>query len=149
MQERILELIVHILNEIKTRKATLTDINVKNLEEMGFSNSELNAAFSWLFDRMYMFNKICSHKEVQKSFRLLHEIEKLAITPEAYGYLIQLRELEIIDDKDFELIIDRVMLNYSQTVELEEMISIVAYIIFQQDKNIYGSQASYENELIN
>lgn len=150
MQERIIEIIVYVLNEIKATQKSLQDIDVQQLEKLGFTNSEMNAAFSWLFDRLYLseMNFNLTQSEKSKSHRILHEVEKLIIMPEAYGYLLQLRELDIVTDIEMEFIIERIMINYTHPVDLREMIAITASIIFQKDEHILGS-SSYDNEIIN
>ncbi len=150
MQERIIEIIVYLLNEIKTTQKSLQEIDLQKLEKLGFTTSEMNAAFSWLFDRLYLteMNLNVKSSEKKNSHRILHDVEKLMILPEAYGYLLQLRELEILSDLEMEFIIERIMINYSHPVDLKEMIAITASIIFQKDENVFGN-SSYENETIN
>ncbi|MDI6779335.1 MAG: DUF494 family protein [Bacteroidota bacterium] len=151
MQERIIEIIVHILNEIKTTNKKLQDVSVENLEKLGYTNSEMNAAFSWLFDKFYLskYNPAKLDIETSGSRRILHEIEKMAISPEAFGYLIQLRELSIISDVDVELIIERIMLTTTHTIEIEEMKDIVFSVIFGSEDHIFGRFSTYDDENIN
>ncbi|MDI6802518.1 MAG: DUF494 family protein [Bacteroidota bacterium] len=150
MQDRIIEIIVYVLNEIKTTQKSLQEIDVQKLEKLGFTTSEMNAAFSWLFDRLYLAEMNLNFKPSEKtnSHRILHDVEKLIIMPEAYGYLLQLRELEIVSNIEMEFIIERIMINYSHSVDLREMIAITASIIFQKDEHVLGS-SSYDNETIN
>lgn len=148
MQEKIIEIIVFILSEIKFRNKTLNDINLTTLENMGFSKSEINAAFSWLFDRLYLLEKNKNNNDIKNTFRILHNIEKYIFSPQAYGYLLQLRELDLIDDKDMESIID-ILMSSSQSIDVDEITSFIASIILKRELNWFGSFNSYENETIN
>ncbi len=152
MQERIIEIIVHILNEIRNYNRTLQNIDVKKLEKLGFSDTEMNAAFSWLFDKLYFESQkplLSDIRVSENSHRILHEVEKMAITPEAHGYLIQLRELDIISDIDIELIIEKIMLNNIFPVSAEEIKGIVSSMILERDFHIFGKFDSYNDEVVN
>ncbi len=145
MQERIVEIIVFILSEIKLNNKQLNDVNLNALEKMGFSKSELNAAISWLFDRLYLLEK---EKKDRKSFRILHDVERYIFSPQAYGYLLQLSELDIIDENDMEYIID-ILIRTSQTVDITEINSLIASIVLQRTGNYFGNLNPYENETVN
>jgi uncharacterized protein Smg (DUF494 family) len=150
MQDKIVELIIFILSEIKTLEINLQDVNVVELEKLGYSKSEMNVAFSWLFDKLCFRDfGFSSSDETPHSFRVLHEVEKLAISPESYGYLIQLRELDIISDSDIEDIIEKIMMSQSHSIELDEMKDIVSSVIFDTDENISQRLSAYDNETVN
>src|SRR5213595_1784992 len=106
-QERILEIIVFLLAEIRLNRE-LTDIDLQPLSERGFTPGEISSAFSWLYDRASL-----SASEVQLNasflqyrtpnqpyFRVYHEVEKTALSLEAQGYLLQMRALGVIQDAD-------------------------------------------------
>jgi uncharacterized protein Smg (DUF494 family) len=150
MQDKIVELIIFILSEIKTLEINLQDVNVVELEKLGYSKSEMNVAFSWLFDKLCFRDfGFSSPDETPHSFRVLHEVEKLAISPESYGYLIQLRELDIISDSDIEDIIEKIMMSQSHSIELDEMKDIVSSVIFDTDEDISQRLSAYDNETVN
>ena len=71
--------------------------------------------------------------EHSESFRVLHNVEKLAIAPGAFGYLIQLRELNIISAEELELIIERSMLSGFEELDVSAMQSIVESVLFETD----------------
>lgn len=148
MQERIIEIIVFILSEIKFKNKSLNDMNLSLLENMGFSKSEINAAFSWLFDRLYLLEKSKKSDNKKNTFRILHNIERYIFSPQVYGYLLQLRELELIDDVDLESIID-ILMSSSQSVDIDEINSFIASIILKREIDGFSGSSSYENETIN
>ena len=67
------------------------------------------------------------------SHRVLHDVERSVINAEAYGYLIQLRELGIITEMEIEVVIDRIMMSGYMTVDLNELKSMVAQLMAEND----------------
>jgi uncharacterized protein Smg (DUF494 family) len=144
MQDRVIEIIVYLVNEMRNNKS-LGDIDLKTLEEGGYTQAEISSAFSWLFDKLAVGNEILPHVEgpVDRSYRILHEVERMVITPEAQGYLIQLRELGILDDRMVEAVIDRAMMSGYTRIGLEETRVIVASLVFEK-----GDQKKMGNRMI-
>ena len=65
---------------------------------------------------------------------MLHEVEKNVIEPEAFGYLIQSRELGMITDMDIENIIDRIMgSGYMKVSEEDIKYFLAAYLLDIED----------------
>jgi Smg protein len=144
MQERIIEIIVYLVNEMRNNKS-LGEIDLKVLEEGGYTQAEISSAFSWLFDQLAVSNEILPYveRQVERSYRILHEVERMVIAPEAQGYLIQLRELGIISDGMLEAVIDRAMMSGYTKIGLEETRAIVASLVFEK-----GDQKRIGNRMI-
>ncbi len=51
MQERIVEIILFLVNELRSNKR-LSDVDVSSLTRDGYTQSEISSAFSWLFERL-------------------------------------------------------------------------------------------------
>lgn len=142
MQERIVEIIVYLIHEMQTDKR-LGEIDLRVLSDKGYTQNEISTAFSWLFDKIHLGDNILSEgsRRLPHSHRVLHESERSVITPEAHGYLLQLRELRLLDDMDIELAIDRIMMAGFGSVGIDEMKSVIASIIFDyDDSNRIGSR---------
>ncbi|MFH0765701.1 MAG: DUF494 family protein, partial [Calditrichota bacterium] len=67
------------------------------------------------------------------SFRVLHEVEKTILTPSAYGYLIELRQLGLLTLSEMNLIIEKAMLLGGRKVDLDDIKMFVAAQIMDQD----------------
>jgi uncharacterized protein Smg (DUF494 family) len=134
MQERIIEIIVYLVNEMRNNKSP-GEIDLKVLEEVGYTQAEITSAFSWLFDKLAASDQGLPHleRQIERSYRVLHEVEKMVISPEAQGYLIQLRELGILNDATLETVIDRAMMSGSTKIGLDETRFIVASLVFEKD----------------
>lgn len=136
LYEKIIEIIVYLLGELKKNKQ-LGDIELENLSHLGYTQNEINTAFSWIYTKIYAGEKIFNDENAKsRSFRMLHDVEKNVITPEAYGYLIQLRELGLITDMDIEVIIDKIMLSSYNKIDVEDIKGyIAAYLLDIDDMN--------------
>ncbi len=133
MQERIIEILVYVLTEVKRTKKTVAEIDLTLLVQQGYTQQEISTAFAWLNNRQQSSDEkilVRSAKEENSgSFRFLHRAEQYVITPEAYGYLIQLRELNLVSQHEMELIIEHAMLEGFE-LSIVEIQNIVTSILF-------------------
>lgn len=141
LYEKIIEIIVFLLSELKNNKP-LADVDIDNLAKLGYTQNEINTAFSWVYSKIYAGEKIfLDDKSDSKSQRFLHDTEQFIISPEAYGYLIQLKELSLINNMDIDLIIDKIMVSSYNFISLDEMKSIIAsYLLDIEEMNDANSR---------
>lgn len=133
MQERIVEIILYLVNELKSNKR-LSEVDVSSLERDGYTASEISSAFSWLFERLSVGQFMMTPTEGNSdSHRLLNDAEKMIIDPQAAGYLLQCRQLGVISNADVEAIIERIMTAGFSSVGLTEIKSFVASYLFDVD----------------
>jgi len=133
MQERIVEIILYLVNELKSHKR-LSDVDVSSLEQDGYTPSEISSAFSWLFERISVGQALTTPTAGDSaSHRLLNDVEKTVIHPQAAGYLMQCQQLGIISNMDVEAIIERIMVAGFSSVGLTEIKSFVASYLFDVD----------------
>jgi len=133
MQEKVLEIIVHILSQIKNDKH-LNDIDVEQLAKEGYTDAEINSAFAWIYSKIEQGESLFFEKnKTSKSHRFFHPAEKSIITNEAIGYLIQLKQLGLISDLDEELIIDRIFFLGYQKAGIPEIKTVITTLIFNFD----------------
>ncbi len=137
IQERIVEILMYVLNEVQKTKKPIGEIDLSQLMQKGYTQEEIITAFTWLQDRLrsdVKFLEVAS-KQQSTSFRILHSAEKFVIPPEAFGYLIQLRQLNIITEAELELVIERSMLSGFEQLTVDEIKAIVASIVFDTDRD--------------
>lgn len=117
--------------EIESNKR-LSDIHVDDLTKRGYSQSEISAAFSWLLENFpeQEGRIVMQMRAGQGSRRTLHEAERMMLTTEAQGYLMQLQELGLLDNKDFETVIERAMSTGFDRLSVSEIREIVGSILF-------------------
>ncbi len=134
LYEKIIEIIVFLLSELKNNKQ-LTEVDMHKLENLGYTQNEINTAFSWVYSKIYAGEKIFVEKQKENnSQRFLHDLEQNIISPEAYGYLIQLKELGLINNMDIDLIIDKIMVSSYSRVEEPDMKLIIANYLLDIDE---------------
>ncbi len=132
MHEKIVEILIYVLNEVKNSNKTIGEIDFKDLERKGYTQSEISTAISWLYERANPEREFIERGIEQQphSFRILHPAERFIISPEANGYLIQLREFNILSDQELELVIERAMLSGYEQLSLSEIQTIVNSVLF-------------------
>ena len=59
----------------------------------------------------------------------------MIITAEAYGYLLQMTHLGLLSDYDLELVIERALSIGTSNINIDDVKSITASIIFGGDSN--------------
>jgi len=139
MDQRIVEILVYLIGEIQSRRLELDEVEIisDDLVKRGFTENEISAAITYLFDRIHKRDLQWKTETEQcywpYSERVLHEIERMVLTPEAYGYLLQLKHLKLIDALELEQIIERSLLMGSARITVDDVKIIVASFLFDVD----------------
>lgn len=138
MHEKVMEILVYLMKHIQDEQGRFNDIGhiSQTLVGSGYTQHEVNTAFTWLFERLQAQSEELIDPTLPlrpRPNRILHTIERLVISPEAYGYLIQLRELGLIDEVQTELIIERAMLTGSRHVTQHDIKAIAASTLLDVD----------------
>ncbi len=157
MNERVVEILVFLMSQIRANNGTIERLDgvSRELLNQGYTENEINAAFSWLFEKMEMDQEeMLDEQEVElnKAFRVLHDAEKVVIRPEAHGYLIQLKELGIISLVDMEQIIERAMMLGESSVSADDIKSLVVSYLFSSDDidaQLMGRTISDRKNIVN
>lgn len=134
MQEKIVEILVYLISELR-KNTPIGDIDLTILSKKGYSTAEISTAFNWLYEKVSHGDAIITDtaRSSPHSHRVLHEAESAVISPEAFGYLIQLRELGLVNDLDIEVIIDRIMMSGYLMVGTEEIKYLVVSLLMEND----------------
>lgn len=149
MNERVVEILVYIMSEIRGSRQVTTKLEMlsRDLLQRGYTENEISSAFSWLFDRYRAdFEELIrnSGPTLENSFRILHDLERMVITPAAHGYLLQLRALGILDDAEIEQIIERAMMMGGSRIDENEIKSLIASTLFNPPGMPEGSFLFFE-----
>jgi uncharacterized protein Smg (DUF494 family) len=143
MKDRVVEILMYIMAEIQNDKR-IQEIDVGQLSDRGYTQTEISAAFSWLYDNIGAAEHVHRHPGLAAggSRRVFHEAEKLALSTQAQGYLIQLRELGLLDDGDLEQVIERAMVIGYQKLSLDDIRDIAGAVLLGKDEGGPGRSRS-------
>jgi len=141
MRSNVIDIIVYLIERIEVGES-LSDIRTENLKN--YNRSEISAAYSWVMqkkdngelDKIIKRQKLLGTAKFPQ--RILHIAERMVITPEAYGYLLELMNIGLIDYENLEKIIERVMLNSTERVSLGKIKEIVTRMFFENDGNPFS-----------
>ena len=140
MKQRIIELLVQIMSEIQVNNR-LSEIDLIGLRDQGYTQTEISEALSWLYDNMQHDDGVLSFPPSSPgtSRRVFHDVEKSAFTIESQGYLLQLRELGLLDDRELEIVIERAMQTGYERLSVDEVKELVAHLLLGKGGNAGGS----------
>lgn len=143
MQGKLIEILIILMNEINRRGVEFDQMEILSdkLLNQGYSEREISTAFSWVIERMGEFDK--SIEPRPGSFRILHDIEKVFISPEAYGYLLQLYSLKLLNMDEMERIIEKSVISSSPRMKIEDMKSLVIDVLFDEEDAFMGDYDSF------
>jgi uncharacterized protein Smg (DUF494 family) len=152
MDERLVELIVAIVDRLvdsETRSETVDSITQCLITE-GYNAQEINTAFMWLYhtvdESFFEDGRIIRTDGSVGTVRVLNDFERTLITPEAYGYILQLSQLGLLDNLQIEEVIDRAMYSCGDMVELNDVKRIVPSIIIEGIPGFRPGLISWRNE---
>jgi uncharacterized protein Smg (DUF494 family) len=133
MHDKVIEIIVYILSEIKEIKQ-LSEIDVNSLSDKGYSDSEINTAFAWIFSKLDEGELIFKDEsENVKSHRIFNTVENKIFSVDAKGYLLLLRELGLMNELDIDLVIERVLLSGFQKIDIIDLKKFIASFILNSE----------------
>lgn len=136
MQDKILEIVVYLMNRLTDHQGSLSNFDEMSadLRSMGFTDTEISSAYNWLLkhfeDYPDSFSYAHNKKISSSAVRILSEMERNVISPEAYGYLLQLRHLDLLTTEQLEMILDRCALFVNEPIGLNEIKLLASVAMF-------------------
>jgi uncharacterized protein Smg (DUF494 family) len=107
---------------------------VSELKNLGYTDSEISSAYCWLMDRFDFGDNstFYSHfPDQHHSNRILTNFERFQLSTDAYGFLIKLLNHNLIDDEQFESILERGSLFSPKPVTLDQIKLISSAVVFR------------------
>jgi len=136
MNERIIEIILYLINQIR-KDTPIESIDVKGLASNGYTDAEIGTAFSWIADRAVLGAEADPGK-ANRSFRVLHESERVLFRTEAYGYLLLMMQIGLIDEVEFEMIVNRAQISGYQGLGVAEVKELVSSLLAESGDISFG-----------
>ena len=136
MHERIIEIIVYVISELKQNR-NISEIDLDELQGLGYTHAEISTALSWLVDRLEFSDKYAPPSEfgAAASHRVFHKSEREMLTLEAYGELIQMQQLGLITNEQTEMLLEKAMLMGTHSVDVHQLRYFVANAVFGAQYN--------------
>jgi uncharacterized protein Smg (DUF494 family) len=131
MQAKVIDLIIKMVRMIQLGQ------NIKDIKPEDFtpySKSEVSAAYSWVIQKVEDNSLAKQDKRNKNNARVLHAAERMIISTEAQGYLIELYNMGVINFSQMENIIEQTMINNFEKVTLEKIKSMVSNELFGDSK---------------
>ncbi len=145
MYEKIVEIIAFLMSELNSNHS-ISETTFKDLSNQGYTDTEISAAFGWLADRSQIQEQLIESIDAQKhSFRILHEFEQMYISPEVYGYFLQLFQLDVLTHDQIETVIERCLMSGMQPVDMNTAKFSVGSILFNAGQYEVPSQRIFLN----
>lgn len=151
MRNNVVDIIVHLMRHINVGEP-LKEITFDDLGS--YDKSEISAAYSWVLQK-YGTNPekditdMQKHQAESRSPRILHYAERMMLSKEAYGYLLELYNLGLIDATGLEQIIEQTMLRSMERVTLDKVKEYVVRYLFGAQEPSTSSLYLRGNESIN
>ncbi len=157
MQEKINQIIRYLLKEI-SEYGGVHGPNIEKLSRQlikeGYTEPEIHQAVEWVITNLGEENLPADYPTPAAetpSLRYLTPEEQVFFSKEAYGYLIQLQSLRILDPLRVEHIIEYSVLGGLDKVDLENLKSITAQVLLGKEIGTFNTDAVYHpgNDRIN
>lgn len=146
MSERVMEIVAYIVNAMQSSLDEAIFGQFENLStvliEQGYTENEINSAFSWLIEKIppdmdgeYSIEQVPPDQQD----RTWYNFNKSAFTPTGSNYLIQLHELDIIGEEEIEQILDHSHRHGKHGISIYEIKAMVSSLIFNTNPIMEGS----------
>ncbi len=142
MRNRILEIVVFLMDYMRDdfdRQAEADDVSIA-LSNLGYSDQEISAAYSWFIEQFrgapeQFFSKFPKDRASQ---RILTDSERMYVSPEALGLLIELLNSSVINDEQLEAIIERAVFFATEPLTVEQMKIVASAVVFNESDDLEG-----------
>jgi len=146
MERQIVEVLVVLMREYPDGVITKEEFDglSKDLMDVGYSTQEIETAFFWYQNRQLLRQDPTIAGEFKSgAFRVLHEVERTILKPDAYGYLIELKRLGLITLREMDAIVEKSVLLGGRQVDIEDIKIFVAAQIMEHDINMTTPGLNY------
>ncbi len=146
MSERVMEIVAYIVDAMQSDLdeaifGQFEDLSTLLIEQ-GYTENEINSAFSWLIEKIPPdMDSDYSIEQVppDQTDHTWYNYDKSAFTSAGSNYLIQLHELDIVGEEEIEQILDQSRRNGKYGISIAEIKAMVSSLIFNSDPILDGS----------
>lgn len=146
MSERVMEIVAYIVDAMQSSLDDAIFGQFENLStlliEQGYTENEINSAFSWLIEKIppdmdseYSIEQVPPDQQD----RTWYNFDKSAFTPAGSNSLVHLHELDIIGEEEIEQILNHSHRNGKHGITIAEIKAMVSSLIFNTNPVMDGS----------
>ncbi|HEB83685.1 MAG TPA: DUF494 family protein [Bacteroidetes bacterium] len=144
--QRVVGLVMHLLREFREQRLHPEEMEEisEDLIGQGYTESEINAAFTWVFSRLDGVEPadiLYRADTGADSFRVLHPAERAVLKPEGYGQLLEMHNLGMLDMEDVERVLDRAM-SFGGPLGEEDIRMLVHAYLFEENGGRSGGRGA-------
>lgn len=136
MEHHIVEIIVLLMKQFPQGAISPEEFEplTKNLMGLGYTQNEIETALFWFYHRLEAREAVHQASETLQAsaYRVLHDVERSVLTPNAQGYLLELRHLGLINLTEMNQILDKAVMFGGRRLDVEEIKLLVAATITEQ-----------------
>ena len=138
MVNRMIDLVVLVAEMSRLEGKSFREVD-QELEGLGYSSKEIEQAMFWL-STQYRSTMPAVARIARPSHRVLSPWEAACLDAEAYGYLLHLQDLGIIDQEQFENIVTRILPIGGEKLPLGELKTLAGSVIFNVGAEEYDEE---------
>jgi len=132
--ERILDIVFYLVQYVRTHNGSLAHLDdiSKSLRNLGFTESEISSAYGWFLEEVQSRSEkfVFSNDIGNCQPRVFSELERQQIEPAAQGYLIQIHQMGLLSEEEFEMTIERAMMLAPEQVDVAGMKMLTSTVLF-------------------
>ena len=136
MKENVLDVLMYLFENYMDEEVEVNpdqEILMAELLEAGFPRGEIAKAFAWLDGLAALRqNHPAETLSNSQSIRIYTEREQNKLGTELRGFLQFLEEVGVLDQRNRELVIDRVMALETEEIDLDQVKWVVLMVLFNQ-----------------
>ncbi|MBD3258277.1 DUF494 family protein [candidate division GN15 bacterium] len=140
MDARILEIVFYLMDHIEEgddQTVNISDFS-SDLRSLGYSDEEISSAYNWVLDHFSSVGDDIYHgfSETPGACRILTEIERARLEPQAYGMLLKLTNVGVLSGEHLERVLDRLTLMGSHAVGVDQVKLLVTAVLFNESTEL-------------
>ena len=129
MVNRLMDLVVLVAEMSQQNDKSFKELD-KELVHRGYSSEEIEQALFWISSQWQPLDRAAKAALSAGGHRVLSPWEAHCLDPDAYGFLLRLGNLGIIDGEQLDRILERITPMVSGRVSLADIKSIAGAVIF-------------------
>jgi len=133
LDNKTIDIIIYLAQYIKSNQGKVGNLIAvfKDLRELGFSEQEIKKAYLWFLNRLPRFSK--PERGRSNLYAWLKGFKEEYFTRESYGFLYQIEELGLLNQKEIEILIKKSLALGKEKIEVQTIKNLANLLFFSDD----------------